>query len=464
MLFHSPPFFVFFAGYFLAHCLTPPKYRIYLIITGGAIFYAYWNPWLTWVPFLLAFLGWAGAMWISSSSTSQLRRMRLIVSIILLALPLLIFKYTNFVYQQTIQPLLQLPDWTLNVPLPLGVSFVTFTMIAYVVDYYRGIYPLESRFRMVAAYMIFFPHLIAGPILRPREIIPQLDKPCRALDVNAKLAILLFTLGLAKKTIFAGQFADVVDQVYSGASDLTNLDYLLGIYGFSLQIYCDFSGYTDMAIGLAVLIGVRLPNNFSRPYISASVGEFWRRWHMTLSFWLRDYIYIPLGGNRASRPRRALNIMVTMILGGLWHGANWTFVFWGASHGAFIVLGHFLPYQRRDVFSPLLKVLAILITFHIVTILWIPFRAPNMSTVWRVAGGPFTAPAGEVAHFLALNSYSLFLLVLFAVWHPFDTHGRLRFLAMRIKPALLWPMVALVWAIAVSVSAGSSSKFIYFDF
>jgi alginate O-acetyltransferase complex protein AlgI len=463
MLFHSPAFLFFFAAYFLAQLIVPPVCRLWLIIGGGAIFYSYWNPALTWLPFLLALLGWGGALWISSSSDKTERKKKLIVSIIALVAPLIVFKYTNFALHQVLWALLGIQiNWALNLPLPLGISFITFTMIAYLIDYYRGKYPLERRPHMVAAYMIFFPHLIAGPILRPHEIIPQLDRPQPALAPGVKFAILLFTVGLAKKTIFANQFADVVDRVYGVPTGNSALDYLLSIYAFSAQIYCDFSGYTDMAIALALMIGVRLPKNFNRPYASISVAEFWRRWHITLSFWLRDYIYIPLGGNRCGPIRRICNIMATMLIGGLWHGANWTFLLWGALHGAFIVLS---PVKRSSMIkSSRVRALAVLVTFQIVTLLWIPFRAPDLATLWRVLSGPFVNPIGSVGAFTSSNAYTLLLLAVFFLWHPFDTHGRLRLLLRRLSSPVLWPATVLVWTLAVLVSAGNAAKFIYFDF
>lgn len=463
MLFHSPPFLVFFLAYFCVQLLIPRQHRLWLILAGGTVFYAWWNCWLAWLPYSLAMIGWGGAVWISGTDEPIQRRRRLIIALVLLLLPLAVFKYAHFLDTQIVVPMLGLSFWPFELPLPLGISFVTFTMIAYLVDYYRGNYPLERRLHMVAAYMVFFPHLIAGPILRPREIIPQLDHPRRALDINAKLGILLFTAGLAKKVIFGDAVAEVVDRSYTGGPGLTVLDHLFAIYGFALQIYCDFSGYTDMALGLALLLGVRLPGNFKQPYLATSVSDFWRRWHITLSHWLRDYLYIPLGGNRGGALFRARNAMITMVLGGLWHGANWTFVLWGALHGIFIALSG--PRGRRS--APLTgwrKILAILVTLHVVILLWIPFRAPDIATAWRILQGLWTLPLGDPAAFVTTHAYVLLLLGLFVLWHPFDRYARLRWAARHMQPALLWPAIMLVWIIAISVSTGSSAKFIYFDF
>ena len=464
MLFHSPQFLVFFAGYFLAHLATPPRYRLAVILGGGTIFYAYWNPALAWLPYLLALTGWVGSVWVTGGVDGAQRKRRLILSLVVLLAPLLLFKYANFVYRDLLQPFLPLPEWSTGLSLPLGISFITFTMIAYLVDCYRGIYPVDRRPHMAAAYMVFFPHLIAGPILRPRELIPQLDHPRRALDADFKLGVALFTVGLVKKVVFATQLADIVDRVYTGSGTVTSFEYLLAIYGFSLQIYCDFSGYTDMAIGLARMLGVRLPANFDRPYTAASVGEFWRRWHITLSMWLRDYIYIPLGGNRAGRIERVRNVLITMALGGLWHGANWTFVIWGGLHGVCIAIGHLFESGRRPSTHGARRCLRVFVTFHVVTLLWILFRAPDLMTARRVLLGVFDAPLGRVEDFLFGNLYSLMLLGIFLLWHPFDTHARLRLAMRKLHPMIVWTVTILAWVVAVSVNTGSSAKFIYFDF
>jgi len=463
MLFHSPQFLVFFAIYFAAQLLIPPRRRLWLVLAGGTIFYGYWNPWLVWLPHLLGLTGWAGARWLAQAGDLSGRKLRFAASVAALLAPLLFFKYVNFLYRQVLGALFVLPDWSLAVPLPLGVSFVTFTMLAYLIDCYRGVYPVEPRAPMVSGYMVFFPHLIAGPILRPRELIPQLAKPRPALAINARLGLLLFTVGLAKKAILANQFADAVDPVYAGGAGLTALDYLLAIYGFPAQIYCDFSGYTDMALGLALLLGVKLPSNFDRPYAAATVAEYWRRWHRTLSFWLRDYIYIPLGGNRGGRWRRARNIMVTMILAGFWHGAGWTFALWGAVHGLAIVFNRLVGGRDRRR-SAVAQAGAVLTTFHFVTLAFILFRASDLGTFWRVLSGPFAAPRGDFGAFFALNAYSLLLLAAFYLSHRFDTHARLRLAIRRAHPAVLWSAAALVWAVAIAASAGGSTKFIYFDF
>ncbi len=468
MLFSSPPFFLFFAIYFLVHLTVPPRWRLSLIIVGSTIFYGYWNPYYIWIPHFLMLLAYFGALWTDAATDDQARRRRMAFTVIVLLSPLAFVKYSNFLYDDVLGPVFGFSGRISDLALPLGISFVSFTMVAYVIDVYRRRFKAERRLSMLAGLALFFPHLIAGPILRPHELLPQLARPqamTRALRLRIIFGLAIFSIGLLKKLVFADPMAEVVDAVYSAPDKHSAADYLLAIYGFALQIYCDFSGYTDMAIGVALAIGVRLPTNFLHPYTSASLVEFWRRWHITLSTWLRDYLYIPLGGSRLGYRRQLVNIMVTMGLGGLWHGANWTFVFWGLLHGAGIAITHsfrhfgwdrFLGYVPRWVF--------VLITFHFVVLAWIPFRAPDMATAWTVLSGPFIAPWGDIPAFLSSHLFQLFLLVFFFALHPWDSHRQIRRIVSRLPGAILWPTIVLIWVLAITVSAGSSAKFIYFDF
>ena len=353
MLFSDQTFFVFFAVYLTLHFIVPPRWRIYLIIAGSTVFYAWWRVIYVWLPYTLTLIAWAGTLWFTQVKEVGSRRQRLIVTIVALFAPLAIFKYASFIINGVFRPALSgwiaVPNVSfLNFTLPLGISFVTFTLTAYVVDVYRGRFRVERSLVKMLGYVLFFPHLIAGPILRPHELLPQLSHLRRALGARFTLGVALFAVGLVKKVVFADTIAALVDHVYHESGAVSGWEYLLAIHGFSMQIYCDFSGYTDMAIGLAYILRIRLPTNFRRPYISSSIVEFWRCWHITLSFWLRDYLYIPLGGNRQGRSRQMLNLLITMVLGGLWHGAAWTFVIWGTMHGAALAGVHlFRRFQDR---------------------------------------------------------------------------------------------------------------------
>jgi len=318
MLFSDPVFFVFFAVYFGLHVITPPRYRLYLLIIGSTIFYSWWKFEYVWVPYLLSLTAWLGVRWFESIVTPEARKRRLVVTLVVLFAPLALFKYTHFFIYDVVGVFAgvsqYIPGDEFRFSLPLGISFVTFTLTAYVINVYRGQFPSERRLSVMLGYVLFFPHLIAGPILRPHELIPQLLKTRPALGARFTLGAALFVMGLSKKLIFADAISPYVDRAFVPGIHLSAFDYLLAIYGFSMQIYCDFSGYTDMAIGLAYLLRIRLPQNFRVPYNSRSVIEFWHRWHITLSHWLRDYLYIALGGNRRGFARHLLNLTATMLL------------------------------------------------------------------------------------------------------------------------------------------------------
>jgi alginate O-acetyltransferase complex protein AlgI len=313
---------------------------------------------------------------------------------------------------------------------------------------------------------MFFPHLIAGPVVLPRQLLGQLDRPRAALPVNYLGAVFLFSLGLVKKLVFADQVAGFVNPVFKDpALGWTCLDYWLAVYGFALQIYCDFSGYSDMAIGLGLLLGVKLPTNFDRPYCSQSIVEFWQRWHITLSNWLRDYLYIPLGGNRHGMAKQVRNVLITMALGGLWHGANWTFLLWGAFHGAIIALTHlgrWLGVFRLTKAVPgWIKLLA---TFHLVTFGWILFRARSLADACLVVKGLFLPLPSDWRGFLNAHAFPLVLLGLFALSHRWDNALRIRVFARKAPAELVWALVCVAWLLALLISAGNSAEFIYFDF
>jgi alginate O-acetyltransferase complex protein AlgI len=467
MVFSDITFLAFFALYFPIHLFLPPQWRIYLVIVGSAVFYSWWRIDYFWLPFALALFAWAGVEWMMRTDDPAARRWRCVVVLVILFLPLAAFKYSYFFVHDVLGalPFVSLGDvsW-LKVALPLAISFVTFTLTAYIVDVYRGRYSAERRLSIVLGYVLFFPHLIAGPILRPNELMPQLKQLRPALDARFTLGVALFALGLIKKLVFADTLAGPVEAIFKPGADPNAWEYLLGIYGYSVQIYCDFSGYTDMAIGLAYLLRIRLPTNFLRPYTATSFIDFWRKWHITLSHWLRDYLYIPLGGNRHGKTRQLVNIMITMGLGGLWHGANWTFVIWGLIHGAGLGITHALrgPLRKAGIVIP--TALSIFVTFNLVTFAWVYFRAPDLATAHRVLAGPFTASWPPLTDFAQKYAFEIALLALFLLTHRFDRHARVRLAVQRWNAGLVWALVSLSFMLAITVSQGSSAKFIYFDF
>jgi D-alanyl-lipoteichoic acid acyltransferase DltB (MBOAT superfamily) len=287
------------------------------------------------------------------------------------------FKYTNFLVENFAN-LTNGKFKAIDIFLPIGISFYTFQTISYVVDVYRKVIPPTKSFIDYAFYMTFFPHLVAGPIVRARDFLPQINKKIHISKVDIGIGLFLIIKGLIKKAVIADYLAQYNDIIYGMPSSYSGFENLMALYGYTIQIYCDFSGYSDMAIGLARLMGFRLCDNFNSPYISSNITEFWRRWHMSLSSWLRDYLYISMGGNRHGKFRQNINLFLTMLIGGLWHGASWKFVVWGGLHGIGLIV-HKLYLKLKLPFADAkwAKILGILITFHFVAILWVFFRADS---------------------------------------------------------------------------------------
>lgn len=304
------------------------------------------------------------------------------------------YKYTNFFIVNANQ--LTGTRWALeDIILPLGISFFTFTQIAFLVDVRRGI-AREYSFIHYLLFVTYFPHLIAGPVLHHKQMMPQFGHSLTykfCID-NFNIGLVIFTIGLCKKVILADQFALYADPVFAsvtGGGDPKLIEAWVGALAYTLQIYFDFSAYSDMAIGLSKMLNVDIPINFNSPYKAANIIEFWRRWHMTLSQFLRDYLYIPLGGSRKGNGHRFANLMITMLLGGLWHGANWTFVIWGGLHGAYLIINHAwraLCYQfQQPVATPCWHVIGVVFTFLAVVIAWVFFRVDNIETATRMLSG-----------------------------------------------------------------------------
>ncbi len=299
------------------------------------------------------------------------------------------FKYTSLIVD-TLNLFLHEPITLWDIALPIGISFFTFRSVSYIVDVYRGkIAPVERLIDYVF-FLSFFPPLVAGPIVRATELVPQIRRRPEVTDSMFAGGLFLLMTGVFKKVVLSDYISsNFVDRIFDAPSLYTGFENLMGMYGYTLQIYCDFSGYSDMAIGIALLLGFRFPANFDSPYQSASITEFWRRWHITLSFWLRDYLYIPLGGNRVPLWRNYFNLFITMVIGGLWHGASWLFMLWGAWHGLLLVFHKLfmrLRGNRKD--KPANKVahvLGVLLTFHLVAIGWVFFRADSLTVVGEMA-------------------------------------------------------------------------------
>lgn len=359
-------------------------------LAGASVFfYGWWD--VQYVPLLLGsiVLNYTAGYVIARLRDRSPWAKRFLVGSIVANLALLAYyKYANFFLAEIVAPLGGHPP-VLNVVLPIGISFFTFTQIAFLVDAWKG-KAREYNFVHYLLFVTWFPHLIAGPVLHHGQMMPQLRNPAvyRVRSRNLAIGLVLFTIGISKKLLIADPISVYADPIFTAAASGNAVGFVggwVGALAYTFQIYFDFSGYSDMAVGLSMLFGVQLPINFNSPYKSVNIIDFWRRWHMTLSQFLRDYLYIPLGGNKHGQIWRYFNLMATMVLGGLWHGANWTFIVWGGLHGAFLCANHAFQWVSRKLgiagCAPgwLTAPLGVLLTFFMVVIAWVYFRAPNLA-------------------------------------------------------------------------------------
>ncbi len=497
MLFNSYQFIFAFlpitlALFFLLGRFAARDMAIGFLAFASVFFYAWWN----WVYILLilaevVFSFVIGRQLERTDINDRQRRMILTGAIVVILVVLGYFKYTNF-FLGVISDLggTQLGPWAII--LPLGISFHTFQQIAYLVDAYRR---SARHYRLIdfCLFVTFFPQLIAGPIVHHNEAIPQIHRPgfLHPRSINLLVGISLFGLGLFKKTVIADTLAQIANPVFIAAhsgADLTLVEAWMGTLAYSLQLYFDFSGYSDMAIGLARMFNIRFPANFHSPYKAVSIADFWRRWHMTLSRFLRDYLYIPMGGNRRGPARQMLNLFVTMLLGGLWHGAGWTFIIWGALHGVFLAVHRLWSGFAQDRGFTIPRWLGWLVTMLCVMTAWVYFRSPDIATAHSILasliggngfglktpnlsalpleGWPIILLAGLVAT-LAPNSAEIFRryaptlkLVTLAKRQlgRFESH-------LEWRPVTGWALVAGLVATAGAVAIlGWQSEFLYFQF
>lgn len=392
MFFHSLDYALFLAlalaGYWAL--IRRLGARLALTIAASCVFYMAWNPWYLGLILFSTLIDWAVARRIHASADDTSRKRWLSVSVVTNLGLLGVFKYYDFGATAVTDALalvhVHVRPALLHVALPVGISFYTFESLSYCIDVYRRkCAPAESPLRLLF-FITFFPKLVAGPIARPSELLPQLEKAPTLDRTRVSEALFLIGLGLVKKVVFADFLSvNLVDRIFDEPEGYTATEVVIALYGFTLQIYCDFSGYTDIARGSAKLFGIELPENFDRPYQSRSPAEFWRRWHMTLSTWLRDYLYFPLGGSRLGPVRTYFNLWLTIFLIGLWHGASWTFVLYGAIQGTAVALHRFVSRMRDKSESEVraepawLVVLKVLGTLQFVVFSRILFRATDMA-------------------------------------------------------------------------------------
>jgi alginate O-acetyltransferase complex protein AlgI len=464
MLFPTFAFFVFFlvvlVVYWLIRGHAPRKWWL---LAASIYFYASWNPWLISLIAFSASVDYLVALALERVSDPGRRRLLLGLSVGTNLGLLAFFKYVNF-FLHTAGDFMGLPPGRLglDVILPLGISFYTFETISYIVDVYRGRTRAVRSLLDYALYILFFPHLVAGPIVRPHDFLPQLRRRKRFSWNRAQVGVQLFVLGLFKKAVLADHLAAVIDPVFAEPASFGSAAAWLAIVGYAAQIYCDFSGYSDMALGLAHLLGFHLPANFRFPYFACNVAELWRRWHISLSSWLRDYLFIPLGGSHGGKWKTCRNLIITMALGGLWHGAAWSYVVWGFYHGLLLTAHRIVPLPRW-LAKPWARPLAVAGTFVCVCVGWAIFRCQTLSQGFVFLGRMFWPGKG-----LGLEPQAALTVVgiVFVVFlgHLAGTFWDWRRLQTRVPELALGAALAGVLLLTLLLLPEDGKAFIYFQF
>lgn len=473
MLFNSLTFILFFAVVLALHNSPLPwGAKKVILLLASYLFYAAWNPPFVILLWISTVLDWYVAKYMARTEVLSKRRLLLLASVIGNLGLLGYFKYGDFVlhnFQQMLSTFgvhYEPAKW--DIVLPVGISFYTFQTMAYSLDVYLRRAEPADRFMDFALFVTFFPQLVAGPIVRPSDLVPQFNEPHRATGRQLGWGLLLMTVGLFEKIVVAdGLLAPVADAVFKAKNVLHPIDAWTGTLAFSGQIFCDFAGYTTTAIGASLALGFSLTDNFHYPYAAIGFSDFWRRWHISLSTWLRDYLYIPLGGNRKGPSRTYVNLMLTMLLGGLWHGAAWTFVVWGGLHGLYLTAERFFKgrYGEMHFWDTIpAKILLGVLTYFLVNITWVFFRAQDFSTAARVLSAMlFFNRGGEpvLTTWLLGSALLTIACMLIAHWSLRDSH--LHNVVQRIPAG----MVGLAWGVmlfVIVITQGGSNAFIYFQF
>ncbi len=473
MLFNSLTFIAFFALVLALHN-APLSWRTKKVnlLIASYLFYAAWNPPFVVLLWLSTVVDWVVAKRIFLEQRAQRRKMLLAVSVIVNLGVLGYFKYGGFLLDNfvtlaaTVGIDYQVPDW--SIILPVGISFYTFQTMAYSLDVYLRRSEPSKSFLDFALFVTFFPQLVAGPIVRPTHLLPQFAVPRVATPKQLYWGLGLMTIGLFQKIVVAdGLLAQSADMVFGASAMLHPLDAWLGTLAFSGQIFADFAGYSTTAIGVALTLGFGLPDNFNYPYASIGFSDFWRRWHISLSSWLRDYLYIPIGGSRKGNLRTYANLMTTMLLGGLWHGASWTFVVWGGLHGLYLAAERWLKKRVGDwpVWNTIAMQIALaVLTYVLVNITWVFFRAEDFATAWRMIDTMVTFNMDGMVvlpPILIIQTVVTISTMLVAHWYM-----RNRKLDEVIGSMPAW-LVGLVWGVLLTlivITQGGSAAFIYFQF
>lgn len=477
MLFNSFPFLVFFITVYAAYLALNHRFQNRMLLVASYVFYGWWDPRFLSLIFASTVIDYFCGLRIEASRTPARRRLFLVFSVAANLGILGFFKYFNF-FAENLRELfllggMDLNPVTLNIVLPVGISFYTFQTMSYTIDIYRGEMKPTRHFLDFALFVAFFPKLVAGPIERARHLLPQVLNT-RSLSVEKfREGSYLILLGLFQKIVVADNLARIVDPVFTAAGPYQGGTVLLALYAFAFQIFCDFAGYSNIARGLGKLMGFDLMVNFREPYFSSGPREFWHRWHISLSTWLRDYLYISLGGNQKGTWRLYRNLMITMLLGGLWHGASWTFVIWGTYHGVLLVFYRLVdPVVQRvkAASSPFLKrclrIFSVFLFFHLTCYGWLLFRAQSTGQIASMTAALFQSmnlPDLFVAQGDMLRTLAGFLWLLIPV-EILQFRKNSETAVLRLPLVVRWTFYVLAFHMIAVYAVGTARQFIYFQF
>lgn len=476
MLFNSLGYVLFLPVVFAIYWIIPHKYRWPLLLVSSYYFYMSWNP--KYVVLILAttMVSFTAALLIEKTDSNSRKKFILAFTLIVCLGILFVFKYFNF-FSESLTALLKrfaipIQPLTLKLLLPVGISFYTFQTLSYVIDVYKGKCTAERNPGIYAAFISFFPQLVAGPIERTDNLLPQIKSRKEFNYESASYGLKLMVWGYFKKLVIADALAQYVDNAYKSLENCTGLDLLAAIVLFTIQIYCDFSGYSDIAIGTARLFGINLMTNFRSPYFSTTVKEFWSRWHISLSTWFRDYVYIPLGGNRCSKVKRDRNLIVTFLLSGLWHGASFTYVIWGGIHGIAQIIENHLPRQTSDKPSRFLKFLSWGAVFAFCNAAWVFFRAETLSDALHILKNvimdlryPSRFKQTTLGLFEPDFLHRLFFIALLAIYDFASLTTDVIIWISHRKTMIRWSVyLIIVWLILAYMPPTGTTEFVYFQF
>jgi len=429
-----------------------------------------WKPVYAILIFASTIVTWSCGLILEQSSSRARKRLFLTISLLINFGILFTFKYFNFLNESVFSVLEYFNlRWTvpnLDLLLPVGISFYTFQAVGYTIDVYRGDLKAERNFGIYALFVSFFPQLVAGPIERAKNLLPQFKRRHTLSLERFEIGIKQMIWGYFMKVVIADRLALFVNATYNNVDQHNGTTLLIGTFFFAIQIYCDFAGYSNIAIGAARIMGFDLMTNFRRPYFSTNIGEFWHRWHISLSTWFRDYVYIPLGGNRVSSSRNYFNIFITFVVSGIWHGANWTFVIWGGLHGFYITIQKYFGLDKlRFAKFTALKFGLILLNFILVLLAWIFFRANSVSDAFQIVGKIFTDPGIPFKGNITTYIYGLFGLAILLIKEIHDEYFPEKYRFFESDKPLVGAFAgALMIVIILSIGVFDGGQFIYFQF